>query len=77
MGTKRRISGLGPGESLPCQLRTILDRAVLPRFRFCPGCRTPMVLVEKRHILFSDGRAEITYRCETCGTETKRMIKDR
>ncbi len=36
-----------------------------------------MVLAEKRHILFSDGRAEITYRCETCGTETKRMIKDR
>ncbi len=34
----------GSGESLPCQLRTILDRAVLPRFRFCPGCRTPMVL---------------------------------
>jgi hypothetical protein len=35
-----------------------------------------MVFVEKRHILFSDGLLEVTYRCETCGTETQRIVKE-
>jgi hypothetical protein len=35
-----------------------------------------MVFVEKRHVLFSDGRVELIYRCETCGTETQRIVKE-
>ncbi len=35
-----------------------------------------MVFRDKKHILFSDGLADVTYRCETCGTETKRTVKD-
>jgi RNase P subunit RPR2 len=47
-----------------------------PTVPICPGCRKPMVFVEKRHILFSDGLLEVTYRCETCGTETQRIVKE-
>jgi RNase P subunit RPR2 len=42
----------------------------------CPGCRKTMVFTDKENILFADGLADVTYRCETCGTETKRTIKD-
>jgi len=35
-----------------------------------------MVLKGKRPMPFTN-LAEVTYRCETCGTETKRIIKDR
>lgn len=47
-----------------------------PTVPICPGCRKPMVFVEKTRILFSDGRVEVTYRCETCGTETQRIVKE-
>ncbi len=43
----------------------------------CPGCQKTMVFKDKKSILFTDGLADVTYRCETCGTETKRTIKDR
>jgi hypothetical protein len=42
----------------------------------CPRCLKPMVLKGKRPMPFTN-LAEETYRCETCGTETKRIIKDR
>ena len=35
-----------------------------------------MVFKDKEHILFSNGLTDVTYRCESCGTETKRTIKD-
>ncbi len=42
----------------------------------CPRCLKPMVLKGKRPMPFTN-LAEETYRCEICGTETKRIIKDR
>jgi C4-type Zn-finger protein len=42
----------------------------------CPRCLKPMVLKGKRPMPFTN-LAEETYRCENCGTETKRIIKDR
>ncbi len=42
----------------------------------CPGCRKTMVFKDKEHILFSNGLTDVTYRCESCGTETKRTVKD-
>ena len=29
----------------------------------------------KKHILFTNGLADATYRCETCDLETKRTVK--
>ncbi len=46
-----------------------------PTVPICPGCRKPMVLEGKRS-LPSTNLAEVTYRCETCGTRTKRMVKE-
>ncbi len=42
----------------------------------CARCLKPMVLKGKRPMPFTD-LSEETYRCETCGTETKRIVKDR
>ena len=41
----------------------------------CPGCRTSMIVLDKKKVMFTDGRVEVTYRCETCGTETQRIVK--
>jgi hypothetical protein len=41
----------------------------------CPGCRKPMVFKRKKPIMFTNGRAEATYRCDTCEIETKRKVK--
>jgi uncharacterized Zn finger protein len=35
-----------------------------------------MVVKDKMHILFSNRLTDVTYRCESCGTETKRTVKD-
>jgi DNA-directed RNA polymerase subunit RPC12/RpoP len=42
----------------------------------CPGCRQRMIFVDKKKVMFTDGRVEVTYRCETCGTETMRIVKE-
>jgi len=34
-----------------------------------------MVFKGKKLIMFTNGRAEATYRCDTCDIETKRTIK--
>jgi len=34
-----------------------------------------MVFKGKKHILFSKGLADLTYRCDTCDVETKRIAK--
>jgi hypothetical protein len=39
----------------------------------CPGCKTPMRLMTMDHA--SGSLSVATYRCETCGTETKRHFK--
>ena len=36
-----------------------------------------MVFKGKKHILFSKGLADLTYRCDTCDVETKRIAKSR
>jgi hypothetical protein len=47
-----------------CLVRMFLDGVMHPR-------------LPRERAMFTDGRMEVTYRCETCGTETKRIIKDR
>jgi hypothetical protein len=34
-----------------------------------------MVLKRKRRILFTDARAEASYRCQTCGNSAERTVK--
>jgi C4-type Zn-finger protein len=46
-----------------------------PTVPICPGCRSAMVLTGKRSMPLTN-LMEVTYRCEKCGTETKRMIKE-
>jgi len=46
-----------------------------PMVPICPGCRKSMVLEGKRP-LPSTNLVEVTYRCEACGTRTKRMVKE-
>ncbi len=35
-----------------------------------------MIVLDKKKVMFTDGRVEVTYRCETCGTETQRIVKE-
>jgi hypothetical protein len=46
-----------------------------PIVPICPGCREPMVLKGKRPMPLTE-LTEVRYCCETCGTETKRMVKE-
>ena len=41
----------------------------------CPGCNQPMVVIERKAIQFSNRMDAVTYRCESCKTETIRTIK--
>jgi hypothetical protein len=43
----------------------------------CPGCAIPMQLMDLQPIMFTSQLYRGTYRCERCGTETKREFKDR
>jgi hypothetical protein len=47
-----------------------------PGIPICPGCGKTMVFKGKKHIIFSDGLADVIYCCESCGTGTKRTVKD-
>ena len=43
----------------------------------CPGCAIPMKLMDLQPIMFITSQlSRATYRCEHCGTETKREFKD-
>src|SRR5205085_2603301 len=42
----------------------------------CHKCLTPMVLWVRREVPLTN-LGEETYRCQTCNTERKRMVKDR
>jgi hypothetical protein len=42
----------------------------------CPGCAAPMTVVSREAVPGNDGLVDIVYRCETCGTETRRTVKD-
>jgi hypothetical protein len=42
----------------------------------CPGCVIPMTLMDLQPIMFTSQLYRGTYRCERCGTETKREFKD-
>ncbi len=51
------------------------QRLSSPTVPICPGCRKPMVLEGERPMP-STNLVEVIYRCETCGTRTKRMVKE-
>lgn len=40
----------------------------------CPGCQTLMAVVVTESM--PNGMNIVTYRCDGCGTETERIIKD-
>jgi RNase P subunit RPR2 len=42
----------------------------------CPGCKMIMVATDRRPVDFSSGLVQVIYRCESCGTQTTRAIKD-
>jgi transposase-like protein len=42
----------------------------------CPGCNKQMRPVERKPIRLSRGLVEVTYRCDSCGMETNRTIKE-
>jgi hypothetical protein len=42
----------------------------------CPGCARLMVAVDRKPVLFSNGLVQVIFRCEGCGTETTRAVKD-
>ena len=46
-----------------------------PTVPICPGCRMSMVLEGKRPMP-STNLVEVTYHCESCGTRTKRIVKE-
>jgi hypothetical protein len=41
----------------------------------CPGCNVSMALKDLQPLLFSSDLYTAVYRCEQCGTETKREFK--
>jgi hypothetical protein len=41
----------------------------------CPGCDKPMQTVDYKPIMFSNGLADVTYRCETCAMTTVRTVR--
>jgi RNase P subunit RPR2 len=42
----------------------------------CPGCTAPMIITSREPVAGTDGLVDIVYRCEICGTETRRTVKD-
>ena len=41
----------------------------------CPGCQIAMIPLRKSPVPLTE-QVEIVYRCDKCGTETKRQIRD-
>src|SRR6266702_1619281 len=63
-------------ESCPVSTQDVRRHTSTPSMvLICPGCRKPMVFKGKKHILFSNGLTDLTYRCDTCDVETKRIAK--
>jgi DNA-directed RNA polymerase subunit RPC12/RpoP len=42
----------------------------------CPGCTAAMTVMSREPVPDTDGLVDIVYRCEICGTETRRTVKD-
>ena len=42
----------------------------------CPGCAEVMTVMTREPVPDTDGLVDIVYRCEICGTETRRTVKD-
>ncbi len=64
-------------ESCPVSTQDVRRHTSTPSMvLICPGCRKPMVFKGKKHILFSNGLTDLTYRCDTCDVETKRTVKE-
>jgi hypothetical protein len=43
----------------------------------CPQCQQAMNIRVVEPVMFARDVDDMTYRCETCGTETKRAVKRR
>jgi hypothetical protein len=41
----------------------------------CPGCDQPMNIIDYRPIMFANGLADVTYRCEICQMTTIRTVQ--
>jgi hypothetical protein len=41
----------------------------------CPGCDQPMKAIDYKPIMFSNGLADVTYRCEICQMTTIRTVR--
>ena len=52
------------------------QKGTSPAIPHCPGCAKPMIVKERKPIMFSNGLVDVIYVCETCGTETTRTVKD-
>ena len=50
-------------------------RGQQPRVPTCPVCQRRMSVKLIEPVLFASGLDDVTYACESCGTETKRSIK--
>ena len=40
----------------------------------CPRCRLPMMRGATKPIMFTSGLSDVSYTCESCGTETVRTV---
>ena len=45
------------------------------RFPNCPQCERRMTVKQVAPVLFASDLDDVTYGCETCGTEAKRTVK--
>ena len=53
----------------------MLQQEQKPPIVMCPGCDQPMIVVEEKPILFTEGLIDVTYFCERCHTKTIRTTK--
>ena len=40
----------------------------------CPRCQLPMMRGAAKPIMFTSGLSDVSYSCESCGTETRRTL---
>jgi hypothetical protein len=43
----------------------------------CPCCKRRMVPKGRKPVLLTDRLVEVAYMCESCGTETKRSLREK
>ena len=58
-------------------MSTTLACSVEPAMDICPNCKCKMRLMEVTPIFLADGLEDVTYRCNGCRSDLKRMFKRR